>query len=140
MDQYISTVVIALITGLFSIVTLVIQKKQDKVINKIDEQTLFIEREKALRQKLTQKEKDRESIIHEIMILILDTNLFILKNSQIAGGETVFDDTVFKKSDILKDRFVQVTDDIESIAKEYDMVLNMTEEFQREVAKVRKGE
>lgn len=137
MDQYLSTVVIALITGLFSVITLIIQKKQDKVINKIDEQTLFIEKEKALRQKLTQKEKDRETIIHEIMILILDTNLSILKNSQIEGGANIVDDEVFKASDSLKEKFAQVSDDIEQLAKEYEMVLNMTAEFQREVEKVR---
>jgi len=50
-DQYLSTVIIAIITGVFSVITLLIQKKQDKVISKIDEQTLFIEREKALKQK-----------------------------------------------------------------------------------------
>lgn len=136
MDQYLSTVVIALITGVFSIITLVIQKKQDKVINKIDEQTLFIEKEKALRQKLTQKEKDRESIIHEIMILILDTNLYILKNSQISGNSTINDD-VFTTSDNLKKRFDEVSDEIEMIAREYEIVLNMTDEFQREVEKSR---
>lgn len=136
MDQYLSTVVIALITGVFSIITLVIQKKQDKVINKIDEQTLFIEKEKALRQKLTQKEKDRESIIHEIMILILDTNLYILKNSQINNEGSILNDDVFKTSDDLKEKFAKVSDDIETIAKEYEMVLNMTAEFQEELKKV----
>lgn len=136
MDQYLSTVVIALITGVFSVITLVIQKKQDKVINKIDEQTLFIEKEKALRQKLTQKEKDRESIIHEIMILILDTNLYILKNSQINNEGSILNDDVFKTSDDLKEKFAKVSDDIETIAKEYEMVLNMTAEFQEELKKV----
>lgn len=136
MDQYLSTVIITLITCVFSVITLVIQKKQDKVINKIDEQTLFIEKEKALRQKLTQKEKDRESIIHEIMILILDTNLYILKNSQINNEGSILNDDVFKTSDDLKEKFAKVSDDIETIAKEYEMVLNMTAEFQEELKKV----
>jgi hypothetical protein len=55
MDQYLSTVIIALITGVFSVITLIIQKKQDHIVSKIDEQTSFIEKEKALKQKL---EKD----------------------------------------------------------------------------------
>lgn len=138
MDQYLSTVIIALITSVFSVISIVVQKKQDKVMNKIDEQTMFIEKEKALRQKLTQKEKDRESIIHEIMILILDTNLYILRNSQLEGGP-VLDDDVFQKSDTLKSKFSAVSADIEEIGKEYEMVINMTEEFQREVEKVRGG-
>lgn len=138
MDQYLSTVIIALITSVFSVISIVVQKKQDKVMNKIDEQTMFIEKEKALRQKLTQKEKDRESIIHEIMILILDTNLYILRNAQLEGG-IVLEDDVFQKSDTLKEKFSAVSGDIEEIGKEYEMVMNMTEEFQREVEKVRGG-
>ena len=50
MDQYLSTVIVAVITGIFSIITLIIQKRQDKVINKIDEQTMFIEKERKLKQ------------------------------------------------------------------------------------------
>ena len=94
MDQYLSTVIIAVITGIFSIITLLIQRKQDKVINKIDKQAIFIEREKSLKQKMRQKEKEREMIIHEIMILILDTNLSILKNSSSAAQ---LDNSIFDK-------------------------------------------
>lgn len=135
MDQYLSTVIIAGMTGIFSIITLIIQKRQDKIINKIDEQTMFIEKEKGLKQKLIQREKERETIIQEIMILILDTNLHILKNTQIAGA-TVVDDTVFERSENLKKQFSEVSVSIKEITKEYEMVLDMTSEFQRELEKV----
>lgn len=138
MDQYISTVIIAGMTGIFSVITLIVQKRQDKIINKIDEQTMFIEKEKGLKQKLIQREKEREAIIQEIMILILDTNLHILKNTQIAGA-TVVDDTVFLRSDNLKQRFSEVSVSIKEITKEYEMVLDMTSVFQRELEKVQAG-
>lgn len=136
MDQYLSTVIIALLTGLFSVITMVIQKKQDKVINKIDEQTMFIEKEKALRQKLLQKEKDRESLIQEVMILILDTNLHILKNTQIAGA-VVVDEDVYKTSETLKSRFEEVSAAIRDLTTQYEIVLDMTSQFQKEIEKVR---
>lgn len=135
MDQYLSTVIIAIITGVFSTITLIIQKKQDKVINKIDEQTSFIEKEKDLKQRLSQKQKERDSIIHDMMILILDTNLDILKNSQLCE-EVLTDDDVFAKSEILKKRFIDLTESIEDLNKEYDMVLDMTSQFQREIEKM----
>jgi lipopolysaccharide export LptBFGC system permease protein LptF len=135
MDQYISAVIIAAMTGIFSIITIVIQKRQDKIINKIDEQTMFIEKEKGLKQRLIQREKERESIIQEIMILILDTNLHILKNTQIAGA-TVVDDTVFERSENLKHRFSEVSTSIKEITKEYEMVLDMTNMFNKELEKV----
>ena len=135
MDQYLSTVIIAAMTGIFSIITLVIQKRQDKIINKIDEQTMFIEKEKGLKQKLIHKEKERESIIQEIMILILDTNLHILRNTQMAGA-TVLDDSIFGQSESLKKRFTEVSSSIKEISKEYEMVLDMTSVFQKELEKV----
>lgn len=136
MDQYLSTVIIALITGIFSIITIIIQKKQDKVINKIDEQTLFIEREKNLRQQLAQKEKEREAIIHAIMLLILDTNLYILNNSNMSGGAELNGD-VFLTSENLKSKYNSINDDIDDISKEYEVVINMTEEFQKELEKIK---
>lgn len=133
MDQYLSTVIIAVITGIFSVITLLIQRKQDKVINKIDKQTIFIEREKSLKQKLRQKEKEREVVIHEIMILILDTNLHILKNSS-TGAQ--LDNSIFEKSNDLQTKYNEVSEDIDNICKEYDVVLSMTEEFQAELEKI----
>lgn len=135
MDQYLSTVIIALITGTFSLITLVIQKKQDKVIKRIDDQTLFIEKEKELKQKLTRKEKERESVVHEMMILILDTNLNILKNTQI--GDSTLNDDVFRISTELKEKFSKISGEIEDITKEYEIVLDMTSEFQKEIEKNR---
>jgi len=136
MDQALSTVIIALITGIFSVITLVIQKRQDKVISKIDQQTTFIEKEKTLKQKLAQKEKEREMIIHEIMILVLDTNLDILKNSQ--PGD-VLDESVFKVSDDLKTRFNKTSDEIKELSKEYEMLLEVASQLQEELEMSQKG-
>ena len=130
MDQYLSTVIITLITGIFSIVTLVIQKKQDDVINKIDSQTSFIEKEKILKQRLTKKQAEQEELIHNIMLLILDTNLHILKNTMIAGA-IVPDESVFQKSDYIKTHFKELNDEIQDISKEYEMLLDLTKDLQQ---------
>lgn len=128
MDQYLSTVIIALITGIFSIITLVIQKKQDKVINKIDEQTMFIEKEKGLKQQLTQKEKERDEIIHDITILILETNMAILTNDQ-QENNNLINAEVFAKSSDLKKRYSKIIEEINDITREYNIVLEMTSQF-----------
>ena len=128
MDQYLSTVIIAIITGVFSVITLIIQKKQDRVINKIDEQTMFIEKEKALKQKLTKKEKEREEIIHDIILLILETNMTILKNDQEVNN-TVIESRVIEKSSQLKEKYNTLTEEIEGITREYNVVMEMTSQF-----------
>ena len=128
MDQYLSTVIIAAITGVFSIVTLLIQKKQDKVINKIDEQTAFIEKEKTLKQARVKKLEERESLIHAIMILILDTNLYILKNTEVGGDKKKLHDDVFKKSEELEAKFAQTGEELKAIDKEYELLINLATE------------
>lgn len=132
MDQYLSTVIIALITGIFSVITLIIQKKQDKVISKIDEQTTFIDREKNLKQKLAQKEKEREALIQDMMILILDTNIHILRNTSISD-ETLSVKDIHEASENLKKRFKTISEEIEEINNEYTLVLDITSEFQKEI-------
>lgn len=128
MDQYLSTVIIAIITGVFSVITLIIQKKQDRVINKIDEQTMFIEKEKALKQKLVKKEKEREEVIHDIILLILETNMAILKNDQEVNN-TVIESRVVEKSSQLKEKYNTITEEIEGITREYNVVMEMTSQF-----------
>lgn len=135
MDQYLSSVIIALITGVISVITLVIQKRSDKVINKIDEQTMFIEREKEIKFKLKQKEKEKESIIHEMMILILDTNLFIVTNPDLDEQNKHRIDEALKSSIELKGRFNNICEDIKDIEKEYEMLLDMTSDLQKELSK-----
>ena len=134
MDEHLSTVVIALITAISSIVTLWIQKKQDKVIDKIDEQTIFIDKEKKLKQRLIQCEKERETIIQEIMILILDSNLYIIEHNT-KEGETI-DLSLIQRSERFKSRLNDISTSIKDITKEYELVLDMTNIFQQELAKM----
>lgn len=138
MDQYLSTVIIALITGIFSIITLIIQKKQDKVISKIDEQTTFIDREKSLKQKLAKKEKERESLIEQMMILILDTNIHILSNTDISNSKISIND-IYKNSENLKKEFNNINEEIDEINNEYALVLDITSEFQKEIERKKKA-
>lgn len=140
MDQYLSSVIIAIITGLFGIITILLQKKSDKVVNKIDKQTVFIEKEKVVDQKLKKKEKEKEQLIHEVMLLILDTNMAILKNvydtSEISN---VVDKAVFNRSDELKKLFDQVTEEIDDINKEYEIIMEMASKFRAENNKYKNG-
>lgn len=132
MNEYLSTIIIALITGVFSIITVIIQKKQDKVISKIDEQSSFIDREKELKKKLIKKEKEREALIQEIMMLILDTNITILKNTNGDNGASAMKKFI-EASDALKTKFDQLSESIEEINKEYSLVLDLTNQMQQEI-------
>lgn len=132
MDPNLSTIIVTIITGVFTVITLIIQKRQDKMIKKIDEQTLFIEKEKGLKQELTEKKEERRLITHEMMILILDTNLSIL-NIYTQNNDINIDNNVFEKSKELKKKYETKTEEIEDITKEYEIILDMTSQFQHEI-------
>lgn len=135
MDQYLSTVIVALITGAFSIIAIIIQKRQDKVISKIDEQTTFIEQERGLKQELDQKERECNLLINNIMVLILDTNLAILKS----GDNANINKNVYEQAENLKDEFVKTLKAVNELREKYQLVLDMTSKFQKEIEKVRAG-
>lgn len=126
MDQYLSTVIIALITGIFSIITLLIQSKQEKVVNKINEQATFLEKEKILKQGLHNKESEQDKLMDEIMLLILDTNLSILHNTTTEDQSL---EVINDKYNELKARFNEITEDIQKINKEYEMLLDISKEL-----------
>lgn len=134
MDQYLSTVIIALITGVFSVITLIIQKKQDKVINKIDEKTLFIDREKNIKKKLNAKQEEKEGLMQEMMILILDSNIELIKNVDASNDIKESLEVYIKYAEDLKSRLSNIKNDIEAINKEYSMMLELTAEAMKEIS------
>lgn len=133
MDGNIATIIIAIITGIFGVITIVIQKKQDKVITKISEQTVLIEKERKLRQRLDQKKKELEAVTYKMIVLILDTNLSIFRDMPNHSVESEKD--VHEASEKLKKEFHEITDEIERLTTEYNMVVEMTEQYQKDLKK-----
>lgn len=130
MDAGVATVLVALIGLVSTIVTGIMSKKNKAIAQKVEKQNIFITKEKGIRQKLNQKEKEREETLHEVMLLILDTNLSILKATQ---NEDLVDDKVFKDAEELKKKFNDISESMDDIYKEYELILEMTKDFQDEV-------
>lgn len=128
MDQYLSAVIVALITGVFSVITLIIQKKNNEIIDKIDEQSSFIDREKKLRKSLNEKTAEREALMDEIMMLILETNLCALNSSSTPSD-------IFTRSEELQRRFNTLNTEIAELNKEYNMMLEISQEYAESINK-----
>ena len=125
MDQYLSAVIIAAITGAFSVITVLIQKHQEKVINKIDDQTKVIKKEKELKRRLAGYERERQDLINTIMILILDTNLTVM---QATDNGTVALTPALQTSDDLKKKCKEISEKIADVNREYQMILSIKED------------
>ena len=130
MDESLSAVIIALITGLFSTVSLLIKTRQEKVITKIDKQNEFIEKEKNLKQHLVQCEKERLMIMQDIIILILDTNLRLLEKNDVIDDVDLL---LFDRSKMYKEQLEENSKSLKEFGKEYEILLNLSNLFQQEL-------
>lgn len=135
MDQYVATVIVAIITGIFTVVTTVVGKRQDKEIDKLTKDTASINKEKEIRQQLLLKEKEREQIMHEVMILVLETNLLILQNTH---KDSDNNDELFVKSKDLTKKFYELTESIKDISQDYDLILEIGAEYQKKLEEQQK--
>lgn len=126
LDQYLSTVIIAIITGVFSVITLILQNRQDSVINKIDAQTEFIDREKRLRGEINKKESERQQVINRIMIIIFDTNTAMFNEAMKSS------DTNAKRNadeyHRLKEEYIELSNEINDLNRKYELIMEINQE------------
>jgi hypothetical protein len=127
MDPNVATVIVALFTGIFSIITLLIQKDQRELLSKIDEQTVFMEKEKAIKQRISELNRQRDIYIQEMTLLKLDAILRIVL-SDIKIQQSDINDIMERISSI-EVKYSNILKDIADANKEYDIIINMGNEF-----------
>lgn len=129
-----STVLIALITGIFSVITIRIQKNQDKMIEKIDEQTVFIEKEKAIRQRLVQAEKKRDGVIEQMTILSMKINIQLI--NAISNVDPRIVEDLKQTSSELETSYKESSEVIKDISREYEIMISVSNAYQKEFEKL----
>lgn len=134
MDENLSTVIVAAMTGIFSIITLLIRKKDSGVIDKINQQQSFFEREKKLKQELDTKEKILKKIFQDLDLLLVDTNIELIKLHNEVDSETL--NKLHQQHVEIKNKIINITNEIDDITKEYQIVILMTEELRAEYEKM----
>ena len=134
MDENLSTVIVAAMTGIFSIITLLIRKKDSGVIDKINQQQSFFEREKKLKQELDTKEKILKKIFQDLDLLLVDTNIELIKLHNEVDSETL--NKLHQQHVEIKNKIINITIETDDITKEYQIVILMTEELRAEYEKM----
>lgn len=137
MDQHLAEVVVVLITGIFSVLTLIINGRQDKIVKSIDKKTVFMEKERGLRKKIDALSREREMIIHSMMVLILDSNIELMKTIDNSNDVAVHNQ-IYANATALKESFDKTNDQLEEINKEYQIVMDMAKEAQAEIEKLQR--
>lgn len=135
MDSNIATIIITVITGLFSIITVKIQKTENNLISKIDEQAVFFDKEKLIKQELDSAEKKRDAIIEQITIFSMKIN------TQIALSDATLDqatlDYIKNTSMELESSYNEVSEFILSTSREYDILKEILKSTQADIDKLK---
>ena len=122
MDEYLSAVIIAGMTGIFSIITLLIQQRQHKIIDKIDDQTVFIQKEYELKKNVNSKKGEKEELLKQMLIETLKNSVRILDSIKYNNI-----DELVKVCDKLSSDYLQVTKEIKDLEKEYNLLSTLNE-------------
>ena len=137
MDPNVATVIVAIFTGIFSIITLLIQKDQRKLLSKIDEQTIFMEKEKAIKQRISELNRQRDIYIQEMTLLKLDAILRILLSTDKVTQSDITD--ILAKIKEIETMYETVVESIGDANKEYEIIIHMGKEI-KDLMKVKKTE
>ena len=136
--ENITVVLIAIITVVFTIAIIIINKSQSKLIGKIDEQSIFIEQEKDITKRLNAAYKKRDVVIEKMTMLNMKINVIVL--SCINTDEHKLSDGVIKDlkdtARELEESYMAAMKEIEEINNEHDMLINVTSVFKQHMAGV----
>ena len=134
MDVNIATIIITIITGIFSIITIKIQKTEGSLINKIDEQAVFIKKEKAMQQKLLQAEKKRDTIIEQITLFSMKINTHIILSIKGIDEKTISE---LKQTSIeLENSYKEISEYIKTTSNEYELLIDILNAIQDDIRKI----
>lgn len=126
MDQYMSAVIVAVISGIFSTIALLIKRNQDKVISKIDEKSKLLRKEKKLKEQISKKEKELQFLLYEMTLLILDTNMQIL--DQTCSIDQIKKADFITKAEELKNEFKKISDEIDDLISDHELIVGLSSE------------
>lgn len=136
MDINLTTVLVSIITGIVSLMTLKIQKTEGILNDKMEDQSVFMEKEKVLRQKLVEAEKKRNSIIEQMALYSMQINLILLLSIKSIDEGVV--DNIQKTIEDFESSYKEISEYINRTSQEYDMLIDVLNRMQEEIRNLRK--
>ena len=130
MNEYASAIIVAVITGVFSIIAIVIQRKQDKVLKDIDEKSKIIEQDRKLRQQINTEEKNLQLIPYEMIRLMINcTTNFLINCSNPANAENK--EIYIQSANELNSKYKVTREKLDELYTQNEVIKQLTENAHR---------
>lgn len=132
-----TAVALAVVTGIFSIITLKMKHSETSMNGKLDEQRTFIEKEKEVRRYIIDAEKRRNQVIEQITMFLMKVNSYLLLSLQGADPKLIED--LQKTSMELEISYRETTEYLNNIYKEHELLVDMIDSLQSEINNLNKS-
>lgn len=126
MNEYTSAIVVAIITGVFSVIAIIIQRKQDKVLKDIDEKSKIIEQDRRLRQQINLEEKNLQLVTYEMVKLMIDCTMNVLINCANVQDPTVKDQYI-QTANELKAKYKVIREKLDDLYTQNEVIRKLTD-------------
>lgn len=111
-----TTIIVAVVTGLFSLFTIILQRRNTKDAANLDEKNKVIRRKNILSNEIARLRDDANELYQQRNQLILDTNFFKIDNKKSDSEEL---DRLHKLSDQLSTDIKKIHDEIDKKRTEF---------------------
>lgn len=125
MNEYMSAIIVAIITGVFSVIAIIIQRKQDKVIKDIDEKSKILAQDKQLKQQIHAEEKKLELITYEMVRLMIEGTVALLAHT-ITDPNPEIRDQYIKRADELGESYNKIKARLDDLNTQNDLMKKLT--------------
>lgn len=126
MNEYTSAIVVAIITGVFSVIAIIIQRKQDKVLKDIDEKSKIIEQDRKLRRQINLEEKNLQLVTYEMVKLMIDCTMNVLINCANVQDPTVKDQYI-QSANELKAKYKVIREKLDDLYTQNEVIRKLTD-------------
>ena len=133
----ISVILIFLLTVIFAIATIIVNKSQGKLINKIDEQSIFLEQEKDISKRMSIAVQKRDVTIEKITILSMKINVAVV--CMLGDGVKISDGVIRDLKETAKELekdYKDICAVIDEINTEHKMLMNVTSAFKKHIKEI----
>ena len=132
MDENLTEIIIALITGMFSILMIITNRRNDKVTDNIEKKSVLLSKREVIKSKMDMIARDREMIIHNMMILILDSNIEVMKIMDASTNEeSEVHKRIYHDAEDLKKQFDDTNTRLKDIESDMKMIQELISEDQQ---------
>lgn len=85
--EYIFQIILTIIAGITTIFTIILQKKQDNLTNKIDESGALLKYKRNIKEEINKNDLEHRVVLDKLSLLMLDIYILLLTNDRYVKPE-----------------------------------------------------